>query len=88
MVVKDEYAEMVTTVREAAAELHCSISFVYKLMKAGELGFERRGRRKLPLTRSVISYRQRNLVPPVIPPAATAPVCHGRYTHLFRKRTS
>jgi excisionase family DNA binding protein len=48
------------TVKEAAAELHCSISFVYKLMQCGQLAFERRGRRKLPLAGSVAEYRQRS----------------------------
>jgi excisionase family DNA binding protein len=51
------------TVKEAAAELHCSISFVYKLMQTGQLAFERRGRRKLPLAISVAAYRQRNTCP-------------------------
>jgi excisionase family DNA binding protein len=48
------------TVKEAAAELYCSISFVYKLMRSGQLAFERRGRRKLPLAVSVAEYRQRS----------------------------
>jgi excisionase family DNA binding protein len=48
------------TVKEAAAELHCSISFVYKLMQTGQLSFEQRGRRRLPLAFSVAEYRERN----------------------------
>jgi hypothetical protein len=47
------------TVKEAAAEMHCSISFIYKVMAAGQLSYERRGRRKLPLAVSVAEYRQR-----------------------------
>jgi excisionase family DNA binding protein len=50
------------TVKEAAAELNCSISFVYKLMDLGELVYERRGRRKLPTTASIAEYRERNTV--------------------------
>jgi excisionase family DNA binding protein len=50
------------TVQEAAAELNCSISFVYKLMYVGELVYERRGRRKLPTAASIAEYRNRNIV--------------------------
>jgi hypothetical protein len=32
------------TAREAAAELQCSISFVYKLMAQGQVAYECRGR--------------------------------------------
>lgn len=48
------------TVKEAAADLHCSISFVYKLMHTGQIAYEGRGRRKLPLAVSVAEYRRRN----------------------------
>lgn len=48
------------TVKEAAADLHCSISFVYKLMRTGQIAYEGRGRRKLPLAVSVAEYRRRN----------------------------
>ncbi len=48
------------TVNEAAVELHCSISFVYKLMQTGQLSFEQRGRRRLPLAVSVAEYRTLN----------------------------
>jgi excisionase family DNA binding protein len=76
----------VLTVREAASELKCSISFVYKLMNLGELAFERRGRRKLPLARSVSEYRQRNVVHSSskagLGPTPTQP---RRYMHLFSK---
>jgi len=51
------------TVKEAARELGCSISFIYKLMDAHQLAYEMRGRRKLPVDASVAEYRQRNLVP-------------------------
>jgi excisionase family DNA binding protein len=51
------------TVEKTAAILNCSISFVYKLMDQGQLAFERRGRRKLPVQESVVEYRQRSLVP-------------------------
>lgn len=75
-----------TTVREAAAELRCSISFVYKLMKNGELAFERRGRRKMPLVRSVSEYRQRNLVQPLAPAGLGQPPSRpGRYMYLFSR---
>lgn len=50
------------TVKEAAAELNCSISFVYKLMYLGELVYEKRGRRKLPTDASIAEYRLRNIV--------------------------
>jgi excisionase family DNA binding protein len=77
----------VLSVREVAIELRCSISFVYKLMSSGELSFERRGRRKLPVAISVADYRQRNLVEPgtadrLKPP----PVRPRRYRHLFNGR--
>ena len=45
------------TVREAAAELQCSISFVYKLMAQGQVACECRGRRKLPVAESIAEYR-------------------------------
>ena len=51
------------TVKEAAAELHCSISFVYKLMFLGQIAYERRGRRKLLLVTSVADYRRRTTHP-------------------------
>jgi len=50
------------TVKDAAAELNCSISFVYKLMYIGELIYEKRGRRRLPTVASIAEYRERNLV--------------------------
>lgn len=50
------------TVKEAAAELNCSIGFVYKLLIVGELVYEKRGRRKLPTDASIAEYRQRNKV--------------------------
>ena len=63
------------TVREAAVELQCSISFVYKLMTQGQIAYECRGRRKLPMAESVAEYRQRNIVPVSVkePKPATAP---------------
>lgn len=48
------------TVKEAAAKLRCSLSFVYKLMQTGQVSFEQRGRRRLPLASSVVEYRERN----------------------------
>ena len=50
------------TVQEAASELNCSISFVYKLMYLGELIYEKRGRRRLPTAASIADYRNRNIV--------------------------
>jgi hypothetical protein len=82
-----ERAGPVLTVRATAFELSCSISFVYKLMAAGELAFERRGRRKLPLASSVAEYRQRSFVPPRRPAASSVAVAgHRRYRHLFNER--
>jgi excisionase family DNA binding protein len=74
------------TVKEAATELTCSISFVYKLMAHGHLAYERRGRRKLPTAASVHDYRQRNLVPArpqasPPPPAARPPY---NFKYLFK----
>jgi hypothetical protein len=73
------------TVREAAAELQCSISFVYKLMAQGQVAYECRGRRKLPVAESVGEYRQRNLVPATIkePRPTKTPY---QYKHLFQER--
>jgi excisionase family DNA binding protein len=73
------------TVHEAALLLRCSDSLVYKLMKIGEIAYERRGRRKLPLARSVTDYRQRSRIeatPPAMPGSTPRP---GRYLHLFSK---
>ena len=75
------------TVCEAAELLKCSESLVYKLMKLGEIAYERRGRRKLPLARSVADYRQRNLVEANTSTGAGAPPPRpGRYLHLFSKK--
>jgi hypothetical protein len=73
------------TVREAAVELQCSISFVYKLMAQGQVAYECRGRRKLPVAVSVAEYRQRNLVPATAkePKPARTPY---QYKHLFQDR--
>lgn len=62
------------TVKEAAAELRCSISFVYKLMLLGQIAYERRGRRKLVFATSVADYRLRNTHPasPASPPRTSA----------------
>src|SRR5438270_7793167 len=46
------------TVKAAAFELNCSISFVYKLMYLGQLAYEKRGRRRLPTVASIAEYRQ------------------------------
>ncbi len=75
----------VMTVKEAAQELNCSISLIYKLMREGQIAYERRGRRKLPVASSLMEYRQRNLVP-VNPVASGAkvPLTAGyRFKHLF-----
>lgn len=72
------------TVKEAASVLRCSISFVYKLMKQGELSYEKRGRRKLPLLRSVEEYRSRNVVHALLPAQVEhRPPQSKRYKHLF-----
>ena len=74
------------TVKEAAKELTCSISLVYKLMNEGQIAYERRGRRKLPVGSSVAEYRQRNLVParPASEGAQAKPPSPCGYQHLFR----
>lgn len=73
------------TAKEAAGVLDCSLSFVYKLMRIGQLAYEKRGRRKLPLDASVAEYRQRNVVPARHPPArgANQPNSAYRFKHLF-----
>ena len=60
--MSDTNSRATLTVKEAAAELNCSISFVYKLMYLGELVYEKRGRRKLPTAASIAEYRERNTV--------------------------
>jgi excisionase family DNA binding protein len=74
------------TVKEAAKELTCSISFVYKLMNEGQIAYERRGRRKLPVELSVADYRRRNLVParPTTEGAPAKPPTPCHYKHLFK----
>lgn len=42
-------------------------------MDQGQVAFERRGRRKLPVTASVLEYRQRNLVPAQKPSETDGP---------------
>lgn len=51
------------TVKQAAGRLQVSQSYVYKLLEQGEIAFERRGRRRLPIDQSVAEYIERNLVP-------------------------
>jgi excisionase family DNA binding protein len=81
-----EAAGPVLTVPQAAAELNCSASFVYKMMNLGEIAFERRGRRKMPLARSVAEYRQRSLVPSQAGAGEGRSATHPRrYLHLFAK---
>jgi excisionase family DNA binding protein len=78
----DASADRLMTVKEAALELRCSISFVYKLMKLGELSYEQRGRRKLPIDRSIREYRSRSIVHGLLmPQSETSPA--KRYRHLF-----
>jgi excisionase family DNA binding protein len=78
------------TVKEAAAELYCSISFVYKLMQTGQLAFERRGRRKLPLAGSVAEYRQRSRCQATVQPSRTrrSPRQSYQFQRLFRDESS
>ena len=72
------------TVKEAAAEMKCSISFVYKLMLRRELAFECRGRRRLPLADSVAEYRNRSRVPATPSRLVSDGVLpQRRYKHLF-----
>jgi excisionase family DNA binding protein len=75
------------TVKEAADELRCSISFVYKLMETGRIAFERRGRRKLPLAASISEYRQMSRVEaPSQPPADRSPKQPYQFQRLFQGR--
>ena len=78
------------TVKETAAELHCSISFVYKLMQCGQLAFERRGRRKLPLAGSVAEYRQRSRRQATVqaPRPGRSPRQPYQFQRLFREKPS
>lgn len=75
------------TVKQTAVYLEVSVSFVYKLLDQGEIAFERRGCRKLPVEASVEAYKNRNLVPagpkqhrPVEGPAR-------QFSHLFTSLT-
>jgi hypothetical protein len=78
------------TVKEAAAELYCSVSFVYKLMQTRQLAFELRGRRKLPLAVSVAEYRQRNRCPATVlaPRPGRSPRQPYQFQRLFRGESS
>ncbi len=74
------------TAKDASRELQVSLSFVYKLMDQGEITYERRGTRKLPVDQSVEEYKRRNLVAasaeqhrPVKGPAP-------QFSHLFTAR--
>ncbi len=74
------------TVKEAAAELHCSISFVYKLIDTGQVACERRGRRKLPLAVSLAEYRQRSRCQATVqaPRLSRSPRQPYQFQRLFR----
>jgi excisionase family DNA binding protein len=76
------------TAKQAAADLQISLSFVYKLMDAGEIAFERRGRRRLPVDSSVAEYKARNLVPAT--PKQHRPVKGPPYQfqHLFQGKAT
>jgi excisionase family DNA binding protein len=78
------------TVKEAATELHCSLSFVYKLMQTGQLAFERRGRRKLPQAASVAAYRQQTTCPATVQPSSPSrsPRQPYQFQRLFRGKPS
>jgi len=75
------------TVKEAAKQLTCSISFVYKLMSQGELAYETRGRRKLPTSESVAQYRLRNTVPAQQAPSrfVKPPKTPYQFKYLFQR---
>jgi excisionase family DNA binding protein len=75
------------TVKEAARQLNCSISLVYKLLEQGQIAYERRGRRKLPVARSVADFRRQNVVPADARPGSPRPVSTspGGFRHLFQK---
>lgn len=72
------------TVKEAAASLHCSISFVYKLMRMGQIAYEGRGRRKLPLAVSVADYRRLNTHPEA-PRTTHRPAKSARLPYEFQR---
>jgi excisionase family DNA binding protein len=76
-------------VGEAAAVLNCSASFVYKLMGSGEIAYERRGRRKLPVRESVEEYRQRNRVDaaPRPTPSGSRERPQYQFKHLFQGKS-
>lgn len=76
------------TVKEAANELGCSPSFIYRLMKLGQLAYEKRGRFKRPLLVSIHAYRLRNIVPAEqAPPIHGEPLASGyRFKHLFQNK--
>jgi excisionase family DNA binding protein len=76
------------TVKAAAVQLNCSISFVYKLMYLGELAYEKRGRRRLPMAASILEYRQRNTVLSSERSHRPRTCSHEPYQfkHLFQKR--
>lgn len=77
------------TVREAASELRCSESFVYKLLRTGQIAYERRGRRKLPTFASVCDYRLRNSIPALeqepFRPAEPSRLPY-QFKHLYQKK--
>jgi excisionase family DNA binding protein len=70
------------TAKQAAAELQISLSFLYKLLDQGEIAFERRGKRKLPIEASVAEYRRRNLVPAQPKPNRPVKGSAYEYKHL------
>ncbi|MBX7105376.1 MAG: helix-turn-helix domain-containing protein [Gemmataceae bacterium] len=75
------------TVKQAAQQLNCSISMVYRLMVRRELAYERRGRKRLLTLDSIAEYRRRNLVPAESAVALSSKTDGSkRYRHLFRDR--
>ena len=76
--------ERLLTVKEAAAELRCSISFVYKLMLQGQISYECRGRRKLLHATSVADYRRRN-THPASPSASPKTRASTRQPYQFQR---
>ena len=76
------------TVAEAAQELRCSESHVYNLLRRGEIAYEQRGRRKLPIAGSVAAYRRRSTV--MANSSSSASQLHpahsaGGFRHLFQR---
>ena len=86
--VNERWAATTLTVKEAALHLGISESFVYKMMSQGQLGYEMRGRRKLPTIESVAEYRRQNQVPACSGSSRPAkpPRTDYQFKYLFQRK--